>query len=112
MDRIDFITTSSMKVSREVSVDRLVDRLAVRTERQRLARSADWIAIVLRARVVPRPRACRLLAIALRDFPWSLQRLRILDHDLRFHRHVVDLAHARRAVAPRAPPAGRAHGDS
>src|SRR5687768_4241831 len=81
------------------SVDYLVDRLSIRSERQRTPRTADRITVVFSAGVVPGPRPCRLLAIALGDAPRALERFRVLDHHLRLDRHVVDLAHASRGTA-------------
>src|SRR5688500_19205622 len=82
--------------STSTSFGNAVERLAVGSERQRPARRRHGVAVVLAARVVPRPRAGGLLLVALRDLPWLREGFVVLDGHLRFDRRVVDLAHARR----------------
>src|SRR6185503_3744684 len=82
--------------SPRASVDLLVERLAVGTEGQCLAGTADRIAIVLGAPVIPRPRTGGQLPVLFRDLPWRLERFGVLNHHDRLEHRVVHLAQARR----------------
>src|ERR1051325_2171822 len=74
----------------------LVDRLAVGSEGERVARTADRSAIVLRAAVIPRPGPRRHFPVLLRHLPRRFQRLGVFDDHRGFHHRVAGLVHARR----------------
>src|SRR5262245_42092710 len=78
------------------SLDVLVERLAVGTNRQCLARAANRLAIARGAAIVPSPGTGGHLPVLLCHFPRRLQRLGVLNHPDGLEHHVVHLAQTRR----------------